>query len=189
MALLDKQVTQMGPLLRLQWHGDGEPPEAARQRGNLWLERAILEDLRNRLVPMSPPDGHPSLHGSPCWVWTGPVDGDGRGIVYNQGKGWTISRLLYTIEFGPLGERTMLYTACGVPRCCNPHHFVPVDRGPVRRSPFGFTQTRYPRCRNGHAMTPENTYLFEGKPMCRDCRAAAQRRYRGRTAGGSSRRR
>jgi len=181
MALLEKHVYQMGPLLRLQWQVPGEPPPEAKARGSLWLERSLLEALRARLVPMSPPD--PKL--SQCWVWTGPVDGDGRATVYNQDKQWTVPRLLFTIEFGPLSERVVLYSACGVPRCCNPNHYLPVNRGPIRRPKTSFfTPQVAPRCRYGHALTPANTYVYQGKVMCRDCRAAAQRRYR---AGGRGR--
>jgi hypothetical protein len=179
-ALLAKNVYEMGPLLRLQWQGNGEAPEQAKARGSLWLERAVLERLKTGLLPaQSPPEkGH--VHKSPCWVWTGPADKEGKGVIYNQDKGWLIHRLLYVIEFGPITERTLLYSTCGVDRCCNPHHYVAVDRGPIRRQPMPFTQTQVPRCRNGHPMTPENVYLFQGKPMCRDCRALAQSRYRHR---------
>jgi hypothetical protein len=182
-ALLAKDIYHMGPLLRLQWQADGETEEQKKGRGSLWLERAVVDRLRTSLVPMNRPEGASHVHPSQCWVWTGPVDGEGKGIVYNQDRGWMAHRLLYVIQFGPITERTLLYSTCGVARCCNPHHYTAVDRGPVKRQAMGFTQTQHPRCRYGHAMTPENTYVFQGKPMCRDCRAAAQQRYRQRHQG------
>jgi len=186
MALLEKQIYQMGPLLRVQWLAQNETPQEARgQRGTLWLERLALERLRSGLIPTQRPSGKDHVHPSACWVWTGPVDGEGKGVIYNQNQGWMIHRLLYTIQFGPIKDRTLLYSTCGVARCCNPHHYVAVDRGPIRRPVLSPMQrTQYPRCRNGHPMTPENCYIFQGKTMCRDCRAAAQQRYRGR--GGPS---
>lgn len=186
MALLSKDIYHMGPLLRLQWQADGEPEERKRARGSLWLERAVVERLRTSLLPANPPEGKTHVHPSQCWLWTGPVDGEGKGVVYNQDKGWPIHRLLYTIQFGPITERDLLYSTCGVARCCNPHHYVAVQRGPIPRPIMGAFQTQVPRCRNGHAMTPENTYVFQGKPMCRDCRALAQSRYRQRGAPRSS---
>ena len=183
MALLDKQVYQMGPLLRLQWQAAGEPEDKAKSRGSLWLERAALDCLRAGLVPATPPEGKTHVHPSPCWVWTGPADKEGKGVIYNQDKGWPIHRLLYVIQFGPITERVLLYSTCGVPRCCNPHHYVAVERGPIPRPILDPLQTRVPRCRNGHALTPENVYLFQGKPMCRDCRALAQSRYRQKHQG------
>ena len=185
MALLSKQVVTMGPLLRLQWERAGEPEEQTKARGSLWLERGVLEALKRNLLPAAPPEGKAHVHPSSCWMWTGTVDGEGKGMVYNQGKGWSVHRLLYTIQHGPLSERTLLYSTCGVQRCVNPMHYTAVARGPVARNRLDpFTSTQHPRCKNGHAMTPENTYLFQGKPMCRDCRAAAQARYRRKPSSG-----
>jgi hypothetical protein len=101
-------------------------------------------------------------------------------MVYNQDRAWAVHRLLYIIEFGPLEDRIHLVTACGVGRCCNPHHQMQVDRGPIPRPPSSVARGRYPMCRNGHLLTPQNVYVFQGKPMCRDCRTAAQARYRER---------
>jgi hypothetical protein len=184
-ALLHKQVREMGPLLRLQWEAPGEEPGAAAARGKLWLERVALERLRQGLVPASAPPGKDHVHPSQCWVWTGPVDGEGKGVIYNQNQTWPIHRLLYVIQHGPISERVLLYSTCGVPRCCNPMHYVALDRGPIRRPVIDLIQGAYPRCRNGHLMTPQNTYMFGGKAMCRDCRAAAQSRYRQRTGRSS----
>ena len=180
MTLLGKQVDQLGPMLRLRWEAEGETEPQVKARGTLWLERAVLERLKTGLLPAQRPPTKAHVHPSPCWLWTGPVDGEGKGVIYNQGHAWNINRLLYTIQYGPLSERVLLYSTCGVPRCCNPYHHVALDRGPIRRPVMDLLQRMYPRCRNGHAMTPENTYVFGGKAMCRDCRAAAQARYRRR---------
>jgi hypothetical protein len=185
-ALLHKQIKEMGPLLRLQWERDGEPPQATAFRGKLWLERAALERLRSGLIPADPPPGKDHVHPSQCWVWTGPVDGEGKGVIYNQDKAWPIHRLLYVIQHGPIIERVLLYSTCGVARCCNPMHYVAMDRGPIRRPVIDHIRGQFPECRNGHPMSPENTYLHNGKFMCRDCRAAAQARYRRRTGRSSA---
>lgn len=103
---------------------------------------------------------------------------DGYPTIYNQDQSWNVARLIYTIQFGPLLDRVQLYSTCGVPRCCNPLHRMAVETGPIPRPQAGQVRGRYPMCRNGHILTPQNVYLFQGKPMCRDCRAAAQSRYR-----------
>lgn len=175
MALLNRQIYQMGPLLRVQWQADGEDQQQVRSRGSVWLERSVLERLRTGLVPAAS-----ATQPSPCWVWTGPVDGEGKGVIYNQERTWPIHRLLYVIEFGPLSERQVLSSVCGVPRCCNPHHHRAAAHGPIPRPQVD--PTRYPRCRHGHAMTPENTYVYRGKTLCRDCHVAAQARYYASTA-------
>ena len=183
MALLDKQITHMGPLLRLQWRRGEEPLEETKARGTLWIERGVLERLKSCLVPMAAPERPPEkaqVHPSPCWVWTGPVSSDGRAMIYNQDRAWQVNRLLYTIQHGLISERTLLYSACGVPRCCNPMHQQAIDSGPIARPSPAMLKRRYPRCKRGHLMTPENSYTFQGKIMCRDCRAQAQSRYRQR---------
>lgn len=190
MTLPERQIFHMGPLLRLQWRqggpqGDVEGSPESPRRGTLWLERGVLERIRAGLIPMQPP-GPPyptGLHPSPCWVWSGPVDAEGKGVVYNQDHRWAIHRLLYVIDHGPLPDRVHLAPRCGNVRCCNPKHQARIERGPITR-PKGQVGL-YPRCKYGHLMTPENTYVFYGKTMCRDCRAAAQARYRRRQSSAS----
>jgi hypothetical protein len=181
-TLPEKQVYHMGPLLRVQWNHPREPEHE--RKGSLWLERGVLERLRVGLIPVTPPVPLQADAG-PCWVWTGPVDAEGRGMVYNQEQAWHIHRLLYTIQHGPLSPRVHLHSACGNTRCCNPLHQQPIERGPIERPASHLVAGRYPRCKNGHALSPENVYVFEGKPMCRDCRAAAQARYRRRSSSAS----
>ena len=179
MSLTTKHLYHMGPLLRVQWQRGDEPENERVRRGSLWIEKPLLERLRAGLVPAVPPSTHQQLMGD-CWLWTGPADSDGRATVYNNERSWAVHRLLYVIEHGPLEDRVHLIPACGVGRCCNPHHQMQVDRGPVPRPPSSVARGKYPVCRNGHVLTPQNVYLFQGKPMCRDCRAAAQARYRER---------
>ena len=112
----------------------GETDEQTRLRGSLWLERGVLERLRVGLLPAAPPPEKAHVPPSSCWLWTGPVDGGGRGVIYNQERTWNINRLLYTLQYGPLSERDLLYSTCGVARCCNPWHHTAVARGPVTRA-------------------------------------------------------
>jgi hypothetical protein len=185
MTLPERQIYNMGPLLRVQWRLGVEGRDAFQRRA-LWLERGLMERIRTALIPMRPPDPPPpGLHPSPCWVWSGPVDAEGKGLVYNQDKRWPLHRLLYVISRGPLPDRIHLLPVCQNQRCCNPMHQLQVERGPITR-PQGM-DAMYPRCKYGHLMSPENTYEFQGKVMCRDCRAVAQARYRKRQSGQSAR--
>lgn len=185
MTLPERQIFHMGPLLRLQWRHAGDSNEQSIRRGRLWIERDVLERIKVSLIPMAPPGppSPPGLHPSPCWVWTGPVDAEGRGVVYNQESRWPVHRLLYVIDHGPLPDRIHLFSKCGNPRCCNPRHQDAVPRGPVPRPAGG--EGMYPRCKRGHLLSPANTYVFQGKTMCRDCRAQAQSRYRRRQSSAS----
>ena len=162
----------LGSFIRLRWTGSGA-----------WLERDTLERLRVNLVPMKPPEGAPTKGG--CWVWVGPVLTTGRPVLYHKNDILSVPRLLWVLQNGPLSERETLKGLCGVGRCCNPDHRRIERTGPVtRRSLRPGQEWEYPRCKRGHVQTPENVYHYQGKTMCRDCRAANQRKYRAEVRDG-----
>ena len=162
------RVIQFGPMIGLSW------PDNTR----LWVQRVDVEYLRLHLLPARSPRA--DLPGS-CWVWTGPVASDGRPVMQVAGNTTSVRRMLYDIEFGPLSVRDYLSTACGVGRCVNPHHTLAEGRGPVRGKAPPRDTSGYDRCKHGHALTPDNSYLYQGRKMCRVCRAEAERRYRERS--------
>lgn len=164
-----RNVIAFGPLIGLTW---GEGYEAQR----LWVQRADLEYLRSHLLPTAPPPMS-QVPGS-CWVWVGPMSTDGRPLMQVEGQTKSVRRMLYDLVYGPLAARTFLAPGCAVGRCCNPHHVVTEDRGPVRGQSVPFQKTGYDRCKYGHPLTPDNSYVYNGRKLCRTCRAKAQARYR-----------
>jgi len=143
------------------------------ERGSLWIERGVLQYIRERLLPVVLPPGE--RLSKDCWFWVGPLDTGGRPMVYNQNKQWPVVRLLYVIQNGPLSERSHLVNTCGQPRCCRPDHFKQEARGPIARPVY--THGTMPVCVKGHPQYPQNQYIFRGKVYCRMCHADAQRRY------------
>jgi hypothetical protein len=171
-----KNVVAFGPMIGLTW---GEGYEAQR----MWVQRADLEYLRSHLLPVAPPP-LANVVGS-CWVWVGPLSTDGRPLMQGEGPDGrqtkSVRRMLYDLVYGPLAARTFLAPGCAVGRCCNPHHCVTEERGPVRGQsvPLQARQKAgYDRCKYGHPLTPDNSYVYNGRKLCRTCRAKAQARYR-----------
>jgi hypothetical protein len=182
--VLTLQKTWLGPLLRLRWWAEGDSEAETVARGSLWLEQGTLLYLRARLLPAARPGTTGAAPEDACWLWTGPLDATGTPIAYNQGQQWTVPRLLYTIQHGPLSPRMQLRSRCGVLRCCKPDHQRLDPRGPIPR-PAVPPQT-VPVCASGHPQIRENQYVYRGKTYCRACHAEAQRRYRTRGGGTSS---
>lgn len=113
-----------------------------------------------------------------CWLWQGAMHPDGRPMVQADDGQVNVRRLLYDIKYGPLSERDHLAACPVAERCCKPDHQRVVKRGPVVGTMGSFETWRFDVCSKGHALTPDNAYVYEGKKLCRLCRAVAERNYR-----------
>ena len=63
-----------------------------------------------------------------CLEWTGSTRG-GYGRVTTQGKGWTVIRLIWTLQHGEIPEGNVVRHTCDNPKCCNPEHLVVGTQG------------------------------------------------------------
>lgn len=57
-----------------------------------------------------------------CWVWTGAVDGVGRGVKVIRGRKYTVHRLAYEQLVGPIPESHEIHHTCLNKLCINPKH-------------------------------------------------------------------
>ena len=180
MGLWARSVYHFGPLIRLTWEDQNAGSDHHPHR--LWMQRADVEFVAAHLLPAKPPEGV-ELSGS-CWLWTGALASDGRPMMLVEGQVKGVRRVLYDLAFGPppLTTRTYLVPACGVPRCCNPHHMRGEERGPIAETyPAGAPGAAgFDRCKYGHPLTPANAYVYRGRKLCRTCRARAEQRRRAR---------
>ncbi len=63
-----------------------------------------------------------------CWEWIGSKGGGhggGYGQILFQGKLWQVSRLAWTLTFGPVPRKRLICHSCDNPPCFRPSHLWP----------------------------------------------------------------
>jgi len=76
--------------------------------------RASIGDrLERNLIP-EPNSG--------CFLWLGPVDRNGYGIMWANGRSRSTHRIAYELRHGPIQGFWCVCHSCDVPCCCNPDH-------------------------------------------------------------------
>lgn len=121
---------------------------------------------------------------SGCWLWTGPLDRDGYGTVYADGKTRRVHRYVYEQLVGPIGARQVLdhlkddRGPCKHRHCCNPAHLQPVtvEVNAKRVRPWNAEKTH---CPQGHPYDQfAVTYACKDgreRRFCRECRRLRDR--------------
>ncbi len=111
-----------------------------------------------------------------CWIWLGAPCDDRRepyGVFRSNGKKGYAHRFSYEHHIGPIPIGAELDHTCRVPMCVNPQHLDPVTHlENSLRSPL---VGRHPRksmtqCRRGHPVSPETSYEYKSRMMCKVCR-------------------
>lgn len=141
--------------------------------------RTPIERLMER-VEMIPIGG--------CWIWTGPLNKDGYGPFFIEGRNAEAHRVAFLLLRGEIGEGLVLDHLCRNPCCVNPHHLEPVTlaenfrRGtrPIRRPQ---RQPLREKCANGHEMSEDNIYRYKHLAYCKACIRTASREARRRKTG------
>lgn len=116
-------------------------------------------------------------NGRGCWIWQGETIERGYGRVRVNGRKQLVHRVVFEYFNGTIPEGLVLDHTCRTQLCVNPAHLEPVTQAEnVRR---GYEARGLPTmCKNGHSYTEGNTYMHEGKRICRTCNNAASRLYR-----------
>ena len=124
--------------------------------------------------------GYEAEPNSSCWLWIGATTGHGYGYIKDRGVRMSSHRVMYELERGPIPSGLELDHLCRNTICVNPAHLEPVThRENILRgmSPYA-KRARQTHCLNGHEFTPENTYRYRGRRMCRACAPITVRRLR-----------
>lgn len=138
---------------RWQRHGDPLGGGTPRPRGRSIRERIIVK------IRMT--DGH--------WLWQAAIDKpSGYGIITIDGVVKKAHRVSYEEFVGPIPEGLHIDHVCRVRACVNPLHLEPVTcLENVRRGQGNGSQTH---CKHGHLFDEANTYVYQGRRVCRTCR-------------------
>ena len=136
---------------------------------------------------------HPTL-GTPCWLWTAGTTPHGYGQFYpRHGEMVIAHRYSWELVNGPFPDDKQGLHRCDNPPCVNPEHVWPgtqtdnmrdcVEKGRIRPHNKGATH-----CKRGHEFTPENTYVWSGRPDERQCKRCKHIEYTGNQGVGRMRR-
>ncbi len=63
-----------------------------------------------------------------CWLWTGPLNNEGRGRLYWRGSNKMHHRVVWEILVGPIPEGAFVCHHCDNPTCANPEHMYLGDQ-------------------------------------------------------------
>jgi hypothetical protein len=119
-----------------------------------------------------------------CWLWTGALLREGYGQIGYTMDGvvtrWLAHRLVYTMIKGEIPKGLTLDHLCRVRSCVNPDHLEPVTLkvNLLRGEGVGALNARKTACKRGHPFDAENTYVWNGKRICRECGRENVRRAR-----------
>jgi hypothetical protein len=128
----------------------------------------LVQEVLDNLATPEPNSG--------CYLWDGTVDKDGYGKLKRGGVDLRAHRYVYQLVHRYLPDDMLVCHSCDVPSCINPAHlFLGTCAENLadmsRKGKYRNNRMLREFCPNGHRRTEENTYLFRGKQLCRDCRA------------------
>ena len=122
-----------------------------------------------------------------CWLWTGALDGGGRGMIARGGHSGGYEkahRYSWRVHFGAIPRGAYVLHRCDVPACVNPDHLFlgthadnMADMKAKGRS--GNQSMRVVACPKGHPYSGSNLlFSRRGWRVCRACRRESNRRYK-----------
>lgn len=86
----------------------------------------------------------------------------------------------YIEKHGAIPEGMVLDHLCRNRACINPDHLEPVTQREniLRGEGVAAKNAQKTHCKHGHQFTKENTYLYQGKRLCRECRRLHEKAHR-----------
>ena len=109
-----------------------------------------------------------------CWVWTGAIQSNGYGRLWDGKSSRYAHRVIYELFNGPIEEGLDIDHLCRNRSCVNPLHLDPVTRSEnLRRGESGENIAaplrKKTHCPRNHKYDEENTRVYRGRRHCRAC--------------------
>jgi hypothetical protein len=117
-----------------------------------------------------------------CWVWKSTMGANGYGRFQITRKPFIkesiAHRASYMIFKGPIPEGMDIDHVCRNRDCVNPGHLRILSHreNVLSGRTFAANNRAKTHCPSGHEYSTENTYLFRGMRMCKECRRAIKRK-------------
>lgn len=109
-----------------------------------------------------------------CWLWSGPIDGDGYGsFTFGGSRGRRAHRWSYEAHRGTIASGLVVDHLCRVRSCVNPAHLEPVGIGENVLRGVGHTarNAQKTHCDRGHLLEGANVRIrLRGDRTWRECR-------------------
>ena len=106
-----------------------------------------------------------------CWEWTGGVTTAGYGELMINKQMWYAHRLSYTENKGNIPNGYQIDHTCENKKCVNPDHLIALS--PQEHNRIGncvpAVNLRKTHCPRGHKYNVENTLIYRGNRICREC--------------------
>lgn len=142
------------------------------------LTDPLLHPFLGKRIVVSP-DG--------CWMWGGPMNPGGYGVVCHEGKRVPAHRYTYEMAVGPIPSDKQIDHLCRVRACCNPAHLEVVTQreNTLRGVGLSAINARKTACHRGHELTGGNVSYYRSTTggigrCCLACKRAASLRYHAR---------
>lgn len=116
-----------------------------------------------------------------CWIWIGAQQkGSNYGHFWVNNKLIRPHRFSYEHFIGEIPEGFAIDHLCGTPLCVNPQHLEAVTwkENNLRSSSPSSKNAKKTHCLNGHSFNKENTYIYKGSRICKQCRREHMRNKR-----------
>jgi len=102
--------------------GCGEKTNIARRNARQEVKGQPYKYIKGHLEPADKRFWRYVDKSSDCWIWTGSINGTGRGQFGVGGKIHTAPRFSWIIAFGEIAEGMYVCHKCDNPLCVNPSH-------------------------------------------------------------------
>ena len=132
--------------------------------------KTIYDRMEGKIVP-EPNSG--------CHIWMGKVTQSGYGAVRTGVKDnyYIVHRALYEKYVGEIPDGFQIHHMCHERLCVNPNHLMVLSAADHTRLHGNFRHLALKtHCKRGHLYDEENTHMYRGHRICKECNKLTSRK-------------